>query len=344
MRHSKKGSRGFHGDKESEKPKSACYYLPADIRRALGLTGLKARPIIQKDVKNLSLLLNKFVPFSNEEGNVRSCNPGEIKASGNVLKALLGEVKVPKEAVGHYRRYFSSYRELLETIGAEKDTLSSTSRLVVGLGDESAYETSIRLLRNYSVPYIPGSALKGITRAWAIEMMAEMLKGTRAFSEDFYERAGQVQRLLAEGTFETFPERTEALFSTELRKFVDAVGVGESPREIAKMLVELFGTTKNEGRGIFLDALPEPPSGDGDWKLFEWDIMNPHYGPYYQNGEPPGDWHNPVPVFFLTVRKEMPFIFGVGGEMKDLARDLLRLALKYHGVGAKTSLGYGRFE
>ncbi len=33
--------------------------------------------------------------------------------------------------------------------------MRTKSRLVVGLGDESVYETSIRLHRNYGVPYIP---------------------------------------------------------------------------------------------------------------------------------------------------------------------------------------------
>jgi CRISPR-associated protein Cmr6 len=96
------------------------------------------------------------------------------------------------------------------------------------------------------------------------------------------------------------------------------------------MLLELLEKLKNTVGG----AVP----------LFDMDIMNPHYGPYYQGDEAPGDWHSPVPVLFLTVREGVPFVFGVGGEMQDVAGELLTTALRHHGVGAKTSLGYGRFK
>jgi CRISPR-associated protein Cmr6 len=131
-----------------------------------------------------------------------------------------------------------------------------------------------------------------------------------------------------------------------------------TPRDAAGVLIDLFGTTEEKGSAIFFDALPVPledtgekieglprklESGNGLLDIFDLDIMNPHYGPYYQNGEPPGDWHNPVPVIFLVVREGIPFIFGVGGKKTGAAENILKLALKHHGVGAKTALGYGRF-
>jgi len=39
--------------------------------------------------------------------------------------------------------------------------------MIVGLGSESVLETSISLLRTYGVPYIPGSALKGLATNYA---------------------------------------------------------------------------------------------------------------------------------------------------------------------------------
>jgi len=39
--------------------------------------------------------------------------------------------------------------------------------------------------------------------------------------------------------------------------------------------------------------------------------MNPHYSPYYTEGKPPADYHNPIPIKFLTVAKETTFIFRV---------------------------------
>ncbi len=41
-------------------------------------------------------------------------------------------------------------------------------RLIVGLGNESVYETSITLHHIYGIPYIPASAIKGMTRNYVI--------------------------------------------------------------------------------------------------------------------------------------------------------------------------------
>ncbi len=46
-------------------------------------------------------------------------------------------------------------------------SMRAASRVIVGLGAESVLETSIRLQRIYGFPIIPGSALKGLARAYA---------------------------------------------------------------------------------------------------------------------------------------------------------------------------------
>ena len=92
----------------------------------------------------------------------------------------------------------------------------------------------------------------------------------------------------------------------------------------------------------------------------EPDVMNPHYQPYYgespQNAKtPPADYHNPIPVFFLTVKDcAFQFMIGVRAEreksnetMFDLKLDSKNIegwlieALTQRGIGAKTAVGYG---
>ncbi len=46
--------------------------------------------------------------------------------------------------------------------------LRTTWRMVIGLGSPSIYETSLTLHHIYGVPYIPGSAIKGVTRNYKI--------------------------------------------------------------------------------------------------------------------------------------------------------------------------------
>lgn len=77
-----------------------------------------------------------------------------------------------REAVGipepeEYRAFFERYREALEAVGAQVRQAQTLSRLVVGLGGEGVLETSLALQRTYGVPYIPGSALKGLASRYA---------------------------------------------------------------------------------------------------------------------------------------------------------------------------------
>ncbi|GAB4407935.1 MAG: hypothetical protein OHK0053_34610 [Microscillaceae bacterium] len=91
--------------------------------------------------------------------------------------------------------------------------------------------------------------------------------------------------------------------------------------------------------------------------------MNPHYQPYYSESPnnaktPPADYHNPVPVFFLTVKDcKFQFLLGLRSEFEDSKDKMfdvkigeknisewLNDALTNHGIGAKTAVGYGYMQ
>ena len=55
-----------------------------------------------------------------------------------------------------------------------------TNRLAVGLGAESVLETSVALHHTYGVPYIPGSALKGLAAAYTRQFLHEEQWGTKS--------------------------------------------------------------------------------------------------------------------------------------------------------------------
>ncbi len=57
-----------------------------------------------------------------------------------------------------------------EKAGFKKETFSATVswRMVIGLGSTHPQETSMTLHHIYGIPYIPGSAVKGVTRHWVI--------------------------------------------------------------------------------------------------------------------------------------------------------------------------------
>jgi len=55
---------------------------------------------------------------------------------------------------------------MMSAIEATCFDVSLDWRIVIGLGGESVLETDITLHHLYGIPFIPGSALKGLTRAY----------------------------------------------------------------------------------------------------------------------------------------------------------------------------------
>lgn len=104
---------------------------------------------------------------------------------------------------------------------------------------------------------------------------------------------------------------------------------------------------KHVGSVIFLDALPKRPV------QLKTEILTPHYAPWYQKLEAPGDWHNPIPIPFLAVAAGQEFCFGImprdlaDAKGKDDCEQVLKWlmeALEWIGVGAKTAVGMGYFD
>lgn len=191
-------------------------------------------------------------------------------------------------------------------------------RMVQGLGLESVYETSMTLHHVYGIPYIPASALKGVVRSWIIANAYQGKEETALSDPRFCDWFGCPAELVVDNNN---VRQRYASFYKEARK----------------------------GELVFFDAYPlHAPQ-------LSVDIMNPHYGPYYSDKTgktPPADYHNPVPVFFLTV-ENTPFQFILGAKQDILTQtirnqeteetifDWLKSALTDHGIGAKTAVGYG---
>jgi CRISPR-associated protein Cmr6 len=118
-----------------------------------------------------------------------------------------------------------------------------------------------------------------------------------------------------------------------------------------KKILSVFGNEPQKkpfecGDIVFHDAWPQK------WPQLILDIVNNHHSAYYSGEEnaAPGDWEDPVPVYFMAVVPGIPFSFAISPRRKDtdaelvqLAREWLIGALCYMGAGAKTNAGYGSF-
>lgn len=92
-------------------------------------------------------------------------------------------------------------------------------RLIIGLGSEHVQETNMTLHHIYGIPYIPGSAVKGVLRHWWFQVLQE--------DKDFIDDKGKV-------------DETKAITDSD---FLDFLAV--------------FGSQKQRGKVQFLDAYPE---------------------------------------------------------------------------------------
>ena len=194
-----------------------------------------------------------------------------------------GPVGEPKQI----EEYAWRLARLVNRRGGRIEAFTTESRFVTGLGRSHPVENGFAWHTTLGTPFLPGSSIKGLVRAWA---------------------------------------------DAELRP----------EREPLKQ--RLFGHRDSVGSLCFLDAVPTRPV------RLEADIMTPHHAAWSKD-DPPGDWRSPTPIPFLATARKTTFLFGIAprraveadGDI-DTASGWLRSALEWSGGGAKTAVGYGRFQ
>jgi CRISPR-associated protein Cmr6 len=278
------------------------YYLPSDTVRIFN----------PDEIDNFALKLNKTPLYIDEKFKFFT-----IDDKGNPEINILPDYsKLDIKAIA------KKHEKSIEKLNLERKSiiLKPEWRMIIGLGNESVYETSMTLHHIYGIPYIPGSAIKGVVRSYFI---------IELFGKD------------NNGSLD--------LEKAEERALKD------------KIFCDIFGCPENsvynearKGRIIFFDAFP---LSNPKLKI---DIMNPHFSPYYSDeSKPPADYHEPIPIHFLTVENtEFEFIIGINKKENEIPKDerfkgktpleiafqYIEEALKEHGIGAKTAVGYGYFD
>ena len=206
-----------------------------------------------------------------------------------------------------YRGAFERWQKSLPELTAAS-VLQTQGRLIVGLGSENVLETGIRLHHTYSMPVIPGSALKGLAAHYCHAIFGEAARDDEAPVE-----------------------------SQRFRR-----GWKEENHEYHKLL---FGATDDGGCIIFHDAWLMPDSQKPlvldvmtphhpkwlDGSVPPTDFDSPTPVPFLSVAgqfHVAVSWHGPVS--------------DEAKKWTELSLSLLRDALKDVGVGGKTTSGYGR--
>jgi len=330
-------------------------------------------------IESIPLLFQKYIPVIEATIEDRRTKKGQIQIwfslkgeslGGDSKKLFLNKIveksKFENNQLGvFYDKILQFSKIFKDRVNKQKENLKNqnfeiilddyklktASRLVVGLGAGHVLETSLTLHHIFGIPYIPGSALKGVVRMVNFWEIAEKL------NKKTDEAMGELQKQLYEDEISNSDKNDS------------------DSNDILKHKL-LFGTKNFKGLLVFLDAYPEVQIKQ---QIFELDVMTPHYQGYYTKNQVPGDWENPNPIPFLTVKKGITFCFNIlfdkfraeriltlkddefpnanvakeiikewlSNDFSKISQDVkewIEEALTEFGAGAKTRLGYGIFE
>ena len=249
----------------------------------------------QQQYKHLGLLLDKYIPKEAIEGEDKS-------RKGNWLREIATSYQPDTELI---EASLARWRSYVSALHGQAFHAKTYWRLIVGLGSNTALETGLTLHSLYGLPIIPGSALKGLTRAYAATEDTNM-----------YLSNGKPSLKI-----ETDPEDIQRIFGGEINK-----------KEHAGSVIFFDAIVMNKF-SLILDIMNPHYSnyyGKGDAPSND---QNPIPVPFltiknasFQFAVAPRDYS----------RQQHR-------EDTDRAKGWLKLALQDYGVGSKTSADYGYF-
>lgn len=144
-------------------------------------------PTELSDDVNIGLVFGRSFTAPPVRRNDGEPNPAFKQAKASHVERIVALRSTPYSSF--FNRWKANVARLTGPTGSgttEFVTLQTTSRLVVGLGAHSIIETSVALHRTYGVPYIPGSALKGVARRFARQALgADWAEDSVAFNKLF---------------------------------------------------------------------------------------------------------------------------------------------------------------
>jgi CRISPR-associated protein Cmr6 len=298
------------------------YLAPKDTAKLLKQGAAKCQ--------NFGLCITRYTPRQVIE---RSRN------RGNWLRELCKNFKLDpdSELAALVRRTHQRWQAMTE--GAARFEAALQGRMVVGLGGKGAMEFGITLHRVTGLPYIPGSALKGLTRSYFLIQLAEQAGYT-----DTLDKLDEL--LTKSASDDENKDKSDAE-----KKVIDEIAraLPKVDRKRIEVYREMFGLQGEAGACVFYDAVLAPPLPE---QLFKVDVMTPHYVNYYRESgaQAPDEGGKLNPVNYVTVSEGVRFAFAIGKRRTTdklhlaHAEKLLREALYWLGVGSKTASGYGVFK
>jgi len=270
--------------------------------------------------RSRALAADRFVDFPND----RNDNDWHRRTSEAVLNGKADPTKV------------KAWPAFVQALGALELHAILKSRLMVNMASGVFENGNLALDRNSGIPYIPGSAVKGCARRFAIHTLAEAPEDQKT------NLLGEIATVFGWGDqdWKSGRNRNGEFFSD----FELACGTQWDACKSAFQHLP----PQSIGRVAFLPAYPV----DGDPGI-ELDVVTGHHKDYYAGALPVAtDTEEPVPVIFpaVSAASKPRFVFALlplrpdDQHLAEKARDWLRHGLETFGIGAKTAAGYGWFQ
>ncbi|MCL2482933.1 MAG: hypothetical protein FWF43_05880 [Propionibacteriaceae bacterium] len=263
-----------------------------------------------------------------------------------------------------YRSAYDRWRTLIQSSPGVIFTAIADAPLTIGLGSSSPIEAGIALHHTYGVPYLPGSALKGLARQ-SVSAFPDLTDEHRRiiFGDD---SPGNTR---AQGYVTFWDGWLDSGMMAPLQQDVITVHHSEYYRTSTDVL------RADRSRGLVQGKTPEPPERmsktseppERKTKTPETStrstkspesVMRPNevstpptsqYAPVI----PPTDFDDPNPIPFLSVHTHTKFHVAItcqatppelATQWAQTAAMILQYGLTHVGLGAKTNSGYGIFR
>lgn len=320
---------------------------------------------LKKNVQRLTAELHRGVHLGETDEEERA---GAVEFAPGVARTVALEIQKRQRFAA---RLLATSSRVLVCEG------SSVTPLAIGLGNPHPLQNGFSFLDPYGLPFLPGSAVKGVLRRAAEDLafrcddagwgLADVLAlfgidATSAYLKKDEQNAELHGRALA-----TAEQMTAEVWS---QVFSVAWTPTDRPRDVRAEVLRFLREPDRRERERLLprfrgllecwDVVPSASAG----APFRVDIMNPHQREYYEQkgwampGAPtktPSEDQIPKPVNFMTVPAGAAMCFvlryeGRGGlvpatvldRWKPLLEQALHFAGEVNGFGAKTATGYGR--
>ncbi|GEM_PF-4044620 len=288
-----------------------------------------SRELLESNLKgcqNLGLILDKYVPE-------RAIFSG--KGKGAWLKHLADRREQHVDIdlmVARQQRWLA----LVRAEGGTAFAITTKSRLAIGIGIPHVLQTKKFVLeRNISLPYIPGTTVKGVARAWALIEIGRRLgisiplnkkrKYRGKKEQDHIQKLNKLDDVLASFPVpDNLDEGSPSLLDA-VRKIVKADIDPETEEKLERFRC-VFGAQGKSGAVSFLDAIYYGQT------FPTWKSLNIEKGWLFAFGLLPRR-----AAFKDMKKKDIEMALGA-------ARDWLRGALTRLGAGGKTAAGYGFFN